>query len=78
MEGSARAAWEGSDVTQVEIDRLIRTRRIPEGVTCRILGPDLAPDLQAGEYVVFVAHFERRFGLPASDFMRSFFDKFRL
>ena len=34
MEGSTRAAWEGSDVTQAEIDWLIRTRHIPTGVTC--------------------------------------------
>ena len=78
MEGSARAAWEGSDVTQTEIDWLIRTRRIKAGVTCRLLGPELVPDLQPSEYVVFVAHFERGFGLPASDFMRNFLNKFRI
>ena len=78
MEGSTRAAWEGSDVSQAEIDWLIRTRRIPAGVTCRLPGPELAPDLQPDEYVVFVAHFERGFGLPVSDFMRTFLDKFQL
>ena len=31
-----------------------------------------------GEYVVFLAHFERGFGLPVSDFMRDFMDRFRL
>jgi len=77
-EGSTRAAWEGSDVTQDEIDWLRRTRRIPEGVTCRLPGNELAPELQPGEFVVFVAHFERGFGLPISDFTKKFFEKFGL
>jgi hypothetical protein len=32
----SRGRWEGSDVSQDEIDWLYRSRRIPEGVTCRI------------------------------------------
>ena len=78
MEESTRAAWEGSDVTQAEIDWLIRTWRIPAGVACRLPGPELVPDVQSGEYVVFVAHFERGFGLPVSEFMSNFLVKFRL
>ena len=78
VEGSTRAAWEGSDVTQSEIDWLIRTRRIPAGVECRVPGSEVAPDLKPGEYVVFIAHFERGFGLPASDFFRLFLNKFEL
>ena len=78
MEGSTRAAKEGSDVTQAEVDWLIQTRHIPSGVTYRLPGPEIAPDLRDGEYVVFVAHFERGFGLHASDFMRNFLDNFRL
>ena len=78
VEVSTRAAWEGSDVTQSEIEWLIRTRRIPEGVECRIPGSEVAPDLKPGEYVVFVAHFERGFGLPSSAFFRNFLDKFLL
>ena len=58
VEGSTRAAWEGSDVTRSEIDWLIRTKRIPVGVECRLPGPQIAPDLKEGEYVVFLAHFE--------------------
>ena len=77
-EGSPRAAWEGSDVTQEEIDWLRGTRRIPDGVECRIPGNKLAPEVQPGEYVVFVAHFERGFGLPLSDFSKRFFRKFGL
>ena len=41
-------------------------------------GKELAPDLQPGEYVVFVAHFERGFGLPVSDFTKKFFEKLGL
>ena len=76
--GTTRATWEGSDTTQAEIDWLIRTRRIPEGVIYRQPGPELEPVLQPGEYVVFVAHFERGFGLPVSNFMRQFLNNFHL
>ena len=39
-------------------------------------GAELAPDVRPGEFVVFVAHFERGFGLPVSDFMKKFFGRF--
>ena len=58
VEGSTRAAWEGSDVTQPEIEWLIQTKRIPAGVEYRLPGPEVAPDLKEGEYVVFLARFE--------------------
>ncbi|KAK1606611.1 hypothetical protein QYE76_030284 [Lolium multiflorum] len=73
-----RRAWIGSDVTQYEIDWLYRSRRIPEGVSCRLPGDEIEPVLQPGEYVVFLAHFKRGFGLPASDFFRSFLDFYQL
>ena len=44
VEGSTRAAWEGSDVIRAEIDWLIRTRRIPDKVECRLPGPEITPD----------------------------------
>ena len=78
VEGSTRAAWEGSDVTRPEIEWLIRTKRILVGVEYRLPGPEIAPDLKEGEYVVFLAHFERGFGLPASDFLKSFLVRFDL
>ena len=68
----------GSNVTQYEIDWLYRSRRIPEGVTCRIPGDEIEPDPEPGEYVVFLAHFERGFGLPASPFFREFLDFYKL
>ena len=56
----------------------MRTRRIPEGVECRRPGDELEPTPQPGEHVVFIAHFERGFSLPASPFFRAFLNKFHL
>ena len=77
-EEGERKGWEGSDVTQAEIDWLVQTRRILEGVICRVPGDEAEPDLQPSERVVFVAHFERGFGLLASPFFRAFLNKFHL
>ena len=74
--GPVRSAWEGSNVTNEEIQWLRRTRRIPPEVECRLPGAELAPVVRTGEFVVLVAHFERGFGLPVSDFMRRFFVKY--
>jgi hypothetical protein len=63
-----RGAWKGSNVNQVEINWLYRSRRIPEEVSCRIPEGELEPVHELGKFVVFAAHFERGFGLPASDF----------
>ncbi|KAK1605880.1 hypothetical protein QYE76_029553 [Lolium multiflorum] len=68
----------GSNVSQYEIDWLYRSRRIPEGVTCRLPGDEIEPVLEPGERVVFLAHFERGFGLPVSAFFRSFLDFYKL
>ncbi|KAK1616941.1 hypothetical protein QYE76_022458 [Lolium multiflorum] len=68
----------GSNVSEYEIDWLYRSRRIPEGVTCRLPGDEIEPVLEPGERVVFLAHFERGFGLPVSSFFRSFLDFYKL
>ncbi|KAK1626742.1 hypothetical protein QYE76_001057 [Lolium multiflorum] len=73
-----RGAWKGSNVSEVEIDWLYRSRRIPEEVFCRIPDGELEPAPNPGEVVVFTAHFERGFGLPASDFFRRFLDFYEL
>ncbi|KAK1663543.1 hypothetical protein QYE76_051702 [Lolium multiflorum] len=78
LSGVTRGAWKGSEVTQHEIDWLYRSRRIPEGVSCRIPKDEIEPDLRDGEFVVFLAHLERGFGLPASDFFRQFLDFYKL
>jgi hypothetical protein len=69
-----RGAWKGSDVKQPEVDWLYRSRRIPAQVSCRIPGNELEPAPKPGEVVVFTAHFERGFVLPASNFFRQFLD----
>ncbi|KAK1616111.1 hypothetical protein QYE76_021628, partial [Lolium multiflorum] len=51
---------------------------IPEGVTCRIPGDEIETDPEPGEHVVFLAHFERGFGLPASPFFQEFLDFYKL
>ena len=73
-----RGAWKGSDVNQAEIDWLYRSRRIPEEVMYRIPGEELEPAPEPGEVVVFAAHFERGFSLPASNFFREFLDFYEL
>ncbi|KAK1626901.1 hypothetical protein QYE76_001216 [Lolium multiflorum] len=78
LSGVTRGAWKGSDLNQHEIDWLYRSRRIPEGVSCRLPGNEIEPVLEPGEFVVFLAHFERGFGLPASDFFRQFLDFYQL
>ncbi|KAM0883495.1 hypothetical protein ACQ4PT_031599 [Festuca glaucescens] len=73
-----RAGWEGSCVTQAHIEWLYKSRCIPPEVECRLPGPELAPVLNPGKHVVFVAHFLRGFGLPCSPFLCNFFEKFNL
>src|SRR3954471_2230608 len=76
--GPERGSWQGSTVTRREIEWLIRTRRIPAEVGCRLPGSESSPVLNEGEYVVFMSHFARGFGLPLSDFAREFLDYFGL
>jgi hypothetical protein len=47
-------------------------------VELRLPGDEIVPEPRAGEVVIFESHFERGFGLPASPFMRSFFEFFEL
>src|SRR3954464_12356224 len=76
--GPERGSWQGSSVTRHEIEWLIRTRRIPAEVACRLPSSESSPDLREGEYVVFMSHFARGFGLPLSVFAREFLDYFGL
>jgi hypothetical protein len=75
-----RDSWEGSLVTEEEICRLQRMRRIPPTaqVECRALGDKLVPAPWQGKFVVFAAHFSHGFGLPVSPFFHSFLDFFAL
>ncbi|KAK1632904.1 hypothetical protein QYE76_007219 [Lolium multiflorum] len=74
----AQGKLKGSDVVQQDIDWLYRSRRIPAQVSCRIPGDEVEPAPEPGEFVVFLAHFERGFGLPSSDFFRQFLDFYQL
>jgi hypothetical protein len=47
-------------------------------VHCRLPGGETVPAPLDGERVVFVAHFERGFALPANDFFRDFLDYYIL
>src|SRR3954469_22446680 len=51
---------------------------MPSGIQWREPGRETMPDPRAGERVVFVAHFERGFGLPISTFFPDFLDFHRL
>ena len=73
-----RSSWGGSDVTNADIRWLRKSRRIPDGVACRLPGDEVEPQPEDGERVVFLTHFERGFGLPVSDFMVEFLKKFEL
>jgi hypothetical protein len=74
-----RAAWAGSLITQSDIDRLRRSRRIPDGVETRVPPEgEIQPNAQEGEYVVFAAHFDRGFALPLSPFATRFFRDYQL
>src|SRR3982750_1692479 len=51
---------------------------MPVGIEWRIPGDEMVPQAEPGERVVFLAHFARGFGLPASTFFRTFLDFHRL
>ncbi|KAM0845108.1 hypothetical protein ACQ4PT_056606 [Festuca glaucescens] len=74
----ASGSWEGATTTMADVQRLRRTHRIPEGVATRLPGEEVVPVVEPSERVVFVAHFDRGFGLPASAFFRAFLEFFGL
>ena len=71
-------SWEGSDVHKKDIEWLVRSCWVGPQVICRLPGKEEIPTPQPGERVVFLTHFEMGFGLPASEFFRSFLDLFGL
>src|SRR3954463_1039121 len=76
--GPERGSWQGSSITRREIEWLIRTRRIPAEVGCLLPGNEPSTVLNDGEYVIFMSHFARGFGLPLRDFAKDFLDYFGL
>lgn len=74
-----RGSWEGSYITQADINRLRWSRRIPKGVLTRVpLVGQIEPEPEEGEYVVFAAHFNRGFALPVNNFTKKFLGDFKL
>jgi len=47
---------------------------MPAEIEWRVPGDEMVPQAETGERVVFLAHFARGFGLPASAFFRDFLD----
>jgi hypothetical protein len=74
----SRCRWDGSDVSDAEIERLYRSKCIPKEVACWIPKDERVPIPEPGEVVVFTAHFVRGLGLLASNFFRSFLDFYEL
>src|SRR3954463_8684474 len=75
---AVRGCWRGSTVSVHSIEALICARKMPAGILWRAPGAEMVPTPRAGERVVFLSHFERVFGLPASTFLRDFLDFHRL
>jgi hypothetical protein len=73
-----RFGWEGSEVTPADISWITTTRRVPDGVVCRLPVGETVPAPEPGERVIFISHFERGFGLPVSDFFQDFLDTYDL
>ena len=64
--GSQRGAWKGSNVTEMQVALLRRSRKIPADLEFRVPGPELARVPRDGERIVFLAHFQHGFRLPVS------------
>ena len=70
----------GLNVTSEDITQLRATRRLPweTDVSVRLPWGEQRPRPQGQECVVFLTHFERGFGLPASTFFHAFLEFFGL
>jgi hypothetical protein len=73
-----RSGWEGLEVTPADISWITTTRRVSDGVACRLPVGEIVPAPEPGERVMFIAHFERGFGLPVSDFFQDFLNTYDL
>ncbi|KAE8821237.1 hypothetical protein D1007_00621 [Hordeum vulgare] len=77
---SSQGAWLGSDVDEGHIEALRHHRLLPPAsqVLVRLPSSGTAPAPAAGEVVVFVEHFYRGFGHPASFFFAEWLQFFGL
>ena len=69
LELQRRGTWQGSVVAEAHIEWARKSRRIPSGVAHRIPpAGEISPSPRRGEFVIFLSHLQRGFGLPASHF----------
>jgi hypothetical protein len=73
-----RSGWEGLEVTPADISWITTTRRVPDGIVCRLPAGETVPAPEPGKRFVFISHFERGFGLPVSDIFQDFLDTYDL
>ncbi|KAE8804493.1 hypothetical protein D1007_19531 [Hordeum vulgare] len=80
QKASSQGAWLGSDVDEGHIEALRDHRLLPlaSQVSVRVPSSETAPTPIAGEVVVFIKHFYRGFGLPASSFFAEWLQFFGL
>ncbi|KAE8766800.1 hypothetical protein D1007_61928 [Hordeum vulgare] len=80
QKASLQGAWLGSHVDEGHIEALRHHRLLPPAsqVLVCLPGTETAPALAAGEVVIFVEHFYRGFGLPASSFFAEWLHFFGL
>ena len=57
QQASSHSTWEGSYITDWEIQWLWQTRRIPDCVECRAPTGEIASALLLGEKVIFLEYF---------------------
>ena len=67
---ASRGRWKGSTVNAGEIQTLVQARKMLASILWCEPSSEIVPEQRACERVVFVAHFERGFGLPISTFFR--------
>jgi hypothetical protein len=65
-------------VTLADIEWITNTRCVLAGVSCWLPAGEAVPTPDPNERVVFIAHFERGFALPVSNFFRDFLDYYEL
>ena len=73
--------WDGSNVNEAHITFLRETRRLPGAGYVKARVPpegEISPAPGESELVVFCSHIIRGFGLPASEFLRSFLEFYHL
>ena len=64
-------AWTKSKVTAASLAPFVTAQLLTAG-NYRVPGDEVIPTPRPGEYVTFISHLERGFGVPSSRFFRRF------